>query len=113
MPEDQGEETTPPGDYLAGACGICTLELKEEPTDEERWASISIIKMQCCSSFVHLHCVYQIISLRAIRKNCCICQEPISGDFENFVAASFKEQKVAAEANLRAIEAFLREQPKK
>ena len=63
--------------------------------------------MPCCGAHVHVACIEQCVQLRAIRKNCCVCQEPFADDLPARVAAAARaaaeREKAARGALLSAL----------
>jgi hypothetical protein len=88
-------------------CSVCLLPLCEGGAAGELSAAEASplpFLMPCCAVAVHLACVQQCVSLRAIRKHCCACQQPFPDALSGAVEAAERE----AEGRRRAArESFL------
>ena len=101
----------------ADSCGVCLLPLVDESSiaggsgrssGPLSSASLSaLFSMPCCGSAVHLDCIEQCTQLRAIRKHCCVCQEPfregLIKDVEAAVRAAAEHKRAAQRAVLSAL----------
>lgn len=107
-PPPMPSASTPPSAEVP--CAICQLDLTETPSDEPVAPGFTpaLLEMPCCRAWVHVHCAYSLCSLRAIRKNCCACQQEISEEADAMVKSARASSKLDEAARVRALELALR-----
>jgi hypothetical protein len=70
-----------------------------------------LLAMPCCGALVHLDCLRQCVQLRAVRKNCCACQQKFSAAtqaaFDDACGTAARCERTRKRHVLRALDAGL------